>query len=63
MLAVPRLCELYPGIFLTTDEIARKNLGFGSSTYITSRHSTMQNNEQHNTQKYNTKQGSNAGTF
>jgi hypothetical protein len=24
--AVPRLCELYPGIFLTAEEKARKNL-------------------------------------
>jgi hypothetical protein len=24
--AVPRLCELYPGIFLTTEEKERKNL-------------------------------------
>jgi hypothetical protein len=26
VLAVPRLCELYPGICLTTEEKARKNL-------------------------------------
>jgi hypothetical protein len=26
MRAVPRLCELYPGICLTTEEKARKNL-------------------------------------
>jgi hypothetical protein len=26
VLAVPRLCELYPGICLTTEEEARKNL-------------------------------------
>ena len=28
--AVPRLCELYPGICLTTEENARKNLSHGS---------------------------------
>jgi hypothetical protein len=28
--AVPRLCELYPGIFLTTEKTARKNLSKGS---------------------------------
>jgi hypothetical protein len=28
--AVPRLCELYPGICLTTEEKARKNLSYGS---------------------------------
>jgi hypothetical protein len=28
--AVPRLCELYPGIFLTTEEKAQKNLSQGS---------------------------------
>jgi hypothetical protein len=28
--AVPRLCELYPGICLTTEEKARKNLRQGS---------------------------------
>jgi hypothetical protein len=28
--AVPRLCELYPGICLTTEEKARKTLGQGS---------------------------------
>jgi hypothetical protein len=27
--AVPRLCELYPGICLTIEEEARKNLGQG----------------------------------
>jgi len=27
---VLRLCELYPGIYLTTKEKARKNLGQGS---------------------------------
>ena len=26
MRAVPRLCEFYPGIYLTTEEKARKNL-------------------------------------
>ena len=29
MRAVPRLCELYPGICLTTEEKARKNLSQG----------------------------------
>jgi hypothetical protein len=28
--AVPRLCELYPSICLTTEEKAQKNLGQGS---------------------------------
>jgi hypothetical protein len=31
VLAVPSLCELYPGICLTTDEKARKNLSQGSN--------------------------------
>ena len=26
---MPRLCELYPGIYLTTEEKARKNLSQG----------------------------------
>ena len=30
MLAVPRLCKLYPGICLTTEEKAWKNLSQGS---------------------------------
>ena len=30
--AVPRLCELYPGFCLTTEEKARKNLSQGSRT-------------------------------
>jgi hypothetical protein len=42
MRAVSRLCELYTGIFLTTEEEALKTLSYGSSTYITSRHSTIQ---------------------
>ena len=29
MRAVPRLCEFYPGICLTTEEKARKNLSQG----------------------------------
>ena len=29
---MPRLCELYPGIRLTTEEKARKNLSQGSRT-------------------------------
>jgi hypothetical protein len=28
--AVPRLCELYPGICLTNEEKARKNFSYGS---------------------------------
>jgi hypothetical protein len=36
VLAAPRLCKLYSGICLTTEEKARKNLSYGSSTYITS---------------------------
>ena len=27
---MPRLCELYPGVCLTTEEKAQKNLGHGS---------------------------------
>jgi len=30
VLAVPRLCKLYPGIFLTTEEKLRKTLSQGS---------------------------------
>jgi len=30
--AVPRLCEFYPGICLTTEEKARKNLSQGKKT-------------------------------
>ena len=33
--AVPRLCELYPHICLTTEEKARKNLSQGSQTIMT----------------------------
>jgi hypothetical protein len=29
--AVPRLCELYPDICLTTDEKAQKTLSYGST--------------------------------
>jgi hypothetical protein len=32
MRAVPRLCEFYPGIWLTTEEKARKNFGQGKMT-------------------------------
>jgi hypothetical protein len=35
--AVPRLCDLYPGIYLTTEEKARKNLSQGSWTIRTHR--------------------------
>jgi len=31
---VPRLCELYPGIWLTTEEEARENLSQGRA-YVT----------------------------
>jgi hypothetical protein len=31
--AVPRLCEFYPGICLTTEEKARKNLSQGKKTF------------------------------
>jgi hypothetical protein len=31
--AVPRLGELYPGIYLTTEEKARKNLSQGITNY------------------------------
>jgi hypothetical protein len=34
VLAVPRLGELYPGVCLTTEEKARKNLSQGSRTKI-----------------------------
>jgi hypothetical protein len=30
---MPRLCEFYPGIYLTTEEKARKNLNQGSHIY------------------------------
>jgi hypothetical protein len=51
--ALPRLCELYPGICLTTEEKARK-----TSVRVAARTSqadTVQykNNKQHNTQKKN----------
>jgi hypothetical protein len=39
--AVLRLCELYPGICLTTEEKTRKNLSQGRSMYILSSHSTV----------------------
>jgi hypothetical protein len=32
--AVPRLCELYPGIFLTTEEKVRKSLSQGSRIVV-----------------------------
>jgi len=35
MRAVPRLCEFYPGICLTTEEKARKNLSQGKKTSVT----------------------------
>jgi hypothetical protein len=52
--AVPRLCELYPGLCLTTEEKHRK-----TSVRVAARTSqadTVQykNNEQYNTQKKNT---------
>jgi hypothetical protein len=50
---MPRLCQLYPGICLATEEKARKPLSQGSSS--TSQADTVQynNNEQYNTQKNN----------
>jgi hypothetical protein len=52
---VPRLCQLYPGICLTTEEKARENLSYGSSTYNTSRHSTIQaDTVQYKQTQYNT---------
>jgi hypothetical protein len=39
--AVPRLCELYPGICLTTEEKSLKKHNYGNTTYITGRHSTI----------------------
>ena len=41
MRAVPRLCEFYPGICLTTEEKSRKNLSQGSRrvlVYILPKH-------------------------
>jgi hypothetical protein len=40
---VPRFCEIYPGIFLTTEEKARQPLRQGSST------AQYKNNEWYNT--------------
>jgi hypothetical protein len=34
MWAVPRLCGFYPGICLTTEEKARKNLSQGSHSLV-----------------------------
>jgi hypothetical protein len=34
MRAAPRLCEVYPGICLTAEEKARKNLSQGSETSV-----------------------------
>jgi len=31
--AVPRLCELYPGICLTTEEKTRKNISLGKKIF------------------------------
>jgi len=36
---VPRLCEFYPGICLTTEEQARKNLSQGKKTLSQSTYS------------------------
>jgi hypothetical protein len=50
----PVFDELYPGICLTTEEKARKNLSQSSITYITNRHKVQHtNNEQYKTQKKN----------
>jgi hypothetical protein len=52
MRAVPRLCELNPGICLTTEEKARKTLRVAAHK---SQADTVQykKNEQYNTQKKN----------
>ena len=58
MRAVPRLCEFYPGICLTTEEKARKNLSQGkknlsqvkknlSEVYIYQNTHTLQNPHKH----------------
>ena len=39
---MPRLCELYPGICLTTEENARKNLSQGSRRMPVSKEYTEQ---------------------
>jgi hypothetical protein len=44
--AVPRLCELYPGICLTTE---------GKAGKTSARVTKYKNNEQYNTQKKNTR--------
>jgi hypothetical protein len=51
--AVPRLCELYSGISLTTEEKAWKTLSYGSSSTPQADTVQYKNNEQHNTQKKN----------
>jgi hypothetical protein len=38
VLAVPSICELYPGICITTEGKARKNLSEGSRRYSKSAH-------------------------
>jgi hypothetical protein len=42
--SVPRLCEIYPGICLTTEEKARKNLSQGKKN-----HSQVKDNLSHST--------------
>ena len=52
MRAVPRLCEFYPGICLTTEEKAWKNLSQGKTLqnpqpHITKHTHTLQNPQKH----------------
>jgi hypothetical protein len=60
--AVPRLCELYPGICLITEEKAWKNLSYGSRkvprypggsspVQITHKQYTEQHNETEHTER------------
>jgi lipocalin len=55
--AVSRLCEFYPGICLTTEEKARKNLSQGkknlshSTVYILSKTPTLEESNRKNLQK------------
>jgi hypothetical protein len=61
MLVVTRLCEFYPGIFLTTEEKARKNLIQGNRrvlvhilhTQCYQNTHTLQNYSLHNDSLYN----------
>jgi hypothetical protein len=51
--AVPRLCDDYPGIYLTTEEKARKNLSHGNTLHYKTINHTLQNTHTH---KHITKQ-------